>query len=417
MPEFRQTTLSNGLRVAAEIDSRGYSAAFGYFVRAGSRNETDQQSGLSHFLEHMMFKGTKTRSAADVNRELDELGGQGNAYTTEEQTAYYATVLPKFQNRLINLLTDMLSPTLSDEEFETERNVILEEIAKYEDQPPFGAFERSMEVHFGPRGLGRRVLGTAESIREMTAERMREYFLSMYRPDNLVLAATGNVDFDGLVEQLEKETQDWNDRQSSSVSVEDNDDPSTLPVGIQLDRQLSVPEINQSYLVRISDGPSESSQDRYAARVLASIIGDEGSSRMFWDLIDTGRAEVATIWPHEFTDCGAWFTYLVCSPNDLDANRLQIENIFNDVIQQGVTSEELNQTINKAAAGIIMQSERPSNRLFGLGSRWLTSGKYLSTDEQLDFIKETTIDDVVTAAKNYFEDCKMQEVVASNDQA
>lgn len=417
MPEFRQTTLSNGLRVAAEIDSRGYSAAFGYFVRAGSRNETDQQSGLSHFLEHMMFKGTKTRSAADVNRELDELGGQGNAYTTEEQTAYYATVLPKFQNRLINLLTDMLSPTLSDEEFETERNVILEEIAKYEDQPPFGAFERSMEVHFGPRGLGRRVLGTAESIREMTAERMREYFLSMYRPDNLVLAATGNVDFDGLVEQLEKETQDWNDRQSSSVSVEDNDDPSTLPVGIQLDRQLSVPEINQSYLVRISDGPSESSQDRYAARVLASIIGDEGSSRMFWDLIDTGRAEVATIWPHEFTDCGAWFTYLVCSPNDLDANRLQIENIFNDVIQQGVTSEELNQTINKAAAGIIMQSERPSNRLFGLGSRWLTSGKYLSTDEQLDFIKETTIDDVVTAAKNYFEDCKMQEVVASSDQA
>ena len=125
MPDFRETTLSNGLRIAAEIDTRGYSAAFGYFVRAGSRNETDAESGLSHFLEHMMFKGTERRSAADVNRELDELGGQGNAYTTEEQTVYYATVLPKFQDRLIDLLTDMLTPSLSEQEFETERKVIL----------------------------------------------------------------------------------------------------------------------------------------------------------------------------------------------------------------------------------------------------------------------------------------------------
>ena len=202
MPDFRETTLSNGLRIAAEIDTRGYSAAFGYFVRAGSRNETDAESGLSHFLEHMMFKGTERRSAADVNRELDELGGQGNAYTTEEQTVYYATVLPKFQDRLIDLLTDMLTPSLSEQEFETERKVILEEIAKYEDQPPFGAFERAMELHFGPRGLGRRVLGTTESIRSMTASTMRDYFLKMYRPDNLVLTASGNVDFDGLVSQV-----------------------------------------------------------------------------------------------------------------------------------------------------------------------------------------------------------------------
>ena len=151
MPEFRETTLSNGLRIAAEIDQRGYSAAFGYFVRAGSRDEVDRESGLSHYLEHMMFKGTRHRSAADVNRELDELGGQSNAYTSEEQTVYYATVLPKFQDRLIDLLTDMLSPILDENEFATERQVILEEIAKYEDQPPFGAFERAMETTWPTR--------------------------------------------------------------------------------------------------------------------------------------------------------------------------------------------------------------------------------------------------------------------------
>lgn len=415
MPVFRETTLSNGLRIAAEIDSRGYSAAFGYFVRAGSRNETDQQSGLSHFLEHMMFKGTARRSAADVNRELDELGGQGNAYTTEEQTVYYATVLPKFQDRLLDLLTDMLTPSLSTDEFETERKVILEEIAKYEDQPPFGAFERSMEIQFSPRGLGRRVLGTTESIQEMTAARMREYFLTMYRPENLVLAASGNIDFDAMVEQVETLTSDWSQRQATEIDPVSCDATNSLPPGISLEPQLTIPEISQSYLVRISSGPSEASEDRYAARVLASILGDEGGSRMFWDLIDTGRAEVATIWPHEFTDCGAWFTYLVCDPADVPSNRDQIDRILSDVVQNGVTQEELNQTLNKASAGIIMQSERPSNRLFGLGSRWLTKRQYLSTDERLEKIKRVTIGDVANAAKNYFQNTSHIEVVASGD--
>ena len=136
---------------------------------------------------------------------------------------------------------------------------------------------------------------------------------------------------------------------------------------------------------------------------------------MFWDLIDTGRAEVATIWPHEFTDCGAWFTYLVCDPADVPSNRDQIDRILSDVVQNGVTQEELNQTLNKASAGIIMQSERPSNRLFGLGSRWLTKRQYLSTDERLEKIKRVTIGDVANAAKNYFQNTSHIEVVASGD--
>ncbi len=416
MPEFRETTLPNGLRIAAEIDKRGYSAAFGYFVHAGSRNELDPQSGLSHFLEHMMFKGTGNRTAADVNRELDELGGQGNAYTSEEQTVYYATVLPKFQDRLIDLLSDMLSPALEEQEFETERQVILEEIAKYEDQPPFGAFERSMELHFGPRGLGRRVLGTAESIREMTASRMREYFNLRYRPENIVMAATGNVDFDALVDQLEKQTASWADR-PCTLGGSSKDDSATSPPGINLDAQLSMPGVNQAYLVRIGHGPSESSANRYASRLLASIIGDEGGSRMFWDLIDTGRAEVATVWPHEFTDCGAWFTYLVCDPADLPANRRQIDAIFTSIVKDGVTAEELSQTLNKASAGCIMQSERPSNRLFGIGSRWLTQNEYQSTDQRLESIKSVTLDDIASVAKTYFATGNHQEVIVtdSND--
>ena len=399
MPEFREATLPNGLRIAAEIDGRSYSAAVGYFIRAGSRDEVDFESGLSHFLEHMMFKGTELRSAADVNRELDELGGQSNAYTSEEQTVYYATVLPKFQDRIVDLLTDMLSPSLDESEFETERQVILEEIAKYEDQPPFGAFERAQEVHFGPRGLGRRVLGTDESIRAMTAKAMRDYFHRRYRPDNIVLAATGNVDFDGLIAEVDKRTAPWKERILPDGPK--SDDINCLPDGILLDRSIEIADASQAYLVRIAPGPSITSEDRYAARMLASILGDEGGSRLFWDLIDTGRAEVATVWPHEYTDCGAWFTYMVCAPEDVGSNRTLIDDVVRRTAESGIEADELAQAVNKATAGCIMQSERPSNRLFGLGSRWLTCGEYISTDDMLARLKSLDVDAVSKAAQQY----------------
>jgi len=412
MPEFREVTLSSGLRVAAEIDRRGYSAAFGYFVRSGSRNEVDSESGLSHFLEHMMFKGTDRRSAADVNRELDELGGQSNAYTSEEQTVCYATVLPKFQDRILDLLTDMLSPKLDADEFETERQVILEEIAKYEDQPPFGAFERAMEVHFGPRGLGRRVLGTPESIRAMTVTAMRDYFHRRYRPENIVLAASGNLDFDALVAQVEKQTVAWSARPSMETPTADK--PDSIPVGIALDHSIVIDDANQAYHVRIAPGAGMTSEDRYATRVLASILGDEGGSRLFWDLIDTGRAEVATVWPQEFTDVGAWFTYLVCAPEDSDQNRQRIDDLFRQIASKGVQSEEFAQAINKATAGCIMLSEQPSNRLFGLGSRWLTCNEYISTDETLSRLRELDSASVSQAAAKYLTEDPI-EIIASAD--
>jgi predicted Zn-dependent peptidase len=399
MPEFRNATLPTGLRVVAEIDSRSYSAAFGYFVRAGSRDEVDYESGLSHFLEHMMFKGTARRSAADVNRELDELGGQSNAFTTEEQTVYYATVLPKFQDRLLDLLTDMLDPVLDEQEFETERQVILEEIAKYEDQPPFGAFERSMEVHFGPRGLGRRVLGTAESIREMTVDSMRGYFHRRYRPENIVLAAAGNVDFDGLVAAVGDATAAWSSRPSDPAPLAD--DPNLLPPGIQLDCTLPIADANQAYSIAIGEGPPMNSDDRYAARVLASIMGDEGGSRLFWELIDTGRAEVATVWPQEFTDTGVWFTYTICAPEDMPVNQRFIDQILRGAAEKGVEQAELEQAINKATAGCIMQSERPGNRLFGIGTRWMMCGDYISIDETLDRLRRIEVEDVSAAAAKY----------------
>jgi len=399
MSEFRHVTLPNGLQVVADIDTRGYSAAIGCFVRAGAKDETDSQSGLSHFLEHMMFKGTAKRSAADVNRELDELGGNSNAYTSEEQTVYYAAVLPKYQRRMVDLLTDMLRPSLRADDFETEKQVILEEIAKYEDQPPFGAFERVMERCYGPRGLGRRVLGTTHSIENMRVETMRDYFYTRYRCENIVLAASGNVDFDDLVSQATDATASWNDVPVPPATPAD--DLEQLPEGIQTNPRIDIPDASQAYRVTLSDGPSMASRDRYAMRLLTSILGDDGGSRLFWDLVDTGRAEIATLWAQEFVETGGLFTYLVSGPDQMESNVRLMNEAIEIVAREGVDDDELKQVINKTVAGVIMASERPSQRLFSMGSRWLCCREHLALDELLDAYRGVTVDAIGRVAKEY----------------
>ena len=160
--EFLKHILPNGLEIVAERNPKAYSTALGFFVRAGSRDETDEVAGVSHFLEHMMFKGTPTRTADDVNREFDEMGASYNAFTSEEHTVYYAAVLPEYQVQASELLADILRPSLRLEDFEMEKQVILEEIRMYEDQPPFGADEKCRALYFGEHPLARSVLGTVE---------------------------------------------------------------------------------------------------------------------------------------------------------------------------------------------------------------------------------------------------------------
>ena len=393
---FEQTTLTNGLQVIAEINPAGYTASFGYFVRTGARDETDAIAGVSHFLEHMVFKGTQRRSAADVNRELDELGGQSNAYTSEEQTVYYATVLPKYQQRIVDLLTDIMRPTLRTDDFETEKKVIIEEIAKYDDQPPFGAFERAMELYFGQHGLGRRVLGTVDTVTALTPEQMRSYFQSRYNPGGMVFAAAGNVDFPQLVADLERLTAAWQPASPLPARERPQWSETALPREV-----LTAADSMQAYLVRMGAAPGANDPDRYAMRMLASILGDESGSRYFWELIDTGRAEMAVSWTQEFDDAGLMFHYLVCPPEDMEANVRLVDKIVERVHDEGVEAAELEQAINKATASLVLRSERPSNRMFTIGNSWLTRGRYEPLDEVLQRYRCVTCEDIQKVAETY----------------
>ena len=391
--EFLRHTLPNGLEIVAECNSLAYSTAVGFFVRAGARDETDENAGVSHFLEHMTFKGTPTRTADDVNREFDEIGASYNAFTSEEHTVYYAAVLPEYQVRAAELLADILRPSLRVEDFDMEKQVILEEIHMYEDQPPFGADEKCRSLYFTGHPLARSVLGTIESVSGLSVEAMRDYFSSRYSPENLVLAATGCVDFENLVATAERMCCRW-ERNGGQRQL-----ATTTPAcGFHvLHKEIAT----QQYAVQFSPGPGGHDQDRFAAKLLATVVGDDTGSRIYWDLIDTGFAEQASLGHYEYDDAGVYIAYLSCSPELAAGNLQRIYDLLAGLKQDAVTVTELSQAKNKVSSRIVLSSERPQGRLFVVGGDWIQRREYRSVRDDLDAVKDVTIDQIAGVIAKY----------------
>ncbi|NLX56737.1 MAG: insulinase family protein [Planctomycetaceae bacterium] len=383
---FRHHTLANGLEIIAECNPAAYSAAFAFFVQTGARDETDAPSGVSHFLEHMAFKGTPSRSAADVNRELDEMGAHSNAFTSEEQTVFYITVLPEYQSRAMDLLCDILRPSLRPDDFETEKQVILEEIAKYDDQPPFGAHEKSMALHFGTHPLAQSVLGTLDSVSALTPDQMRGYFAGRYVPNNMTLAAAGNVDFAELVALADQRCGAWQPApvQRATPRAAANRAARVFPNDIA----------TQQYVVQIANGPAAEDDSRFAARVLSTVVGGDGGSRFFWTLVDTGRAECAVMYSYEYQGTGIYLTILCGPPDQTAANLQAILDTLHTVQRDGITRDELAQAKNKICSQLVLNSELPTNRLFVLGNNWLQRHHYQSVREMIESYHAVTCDDV-----------------------
>lgn len=389
---FENVRLSNGLQIIAEVSPEAFSQSLGYFVKTGARDETPEMAGVSHFLEHMVFKGTDRRSAAVVNRELDELGAQSNAYTCEDQTVYYMSVLPEQQNHAVDLLTDLMRPALRDDDFETERQVILEEIAMYDDSPPYGAMERCMEEYFEDHPLSRRVLGTPHTVTSLDTDLMREYHQHRYAPDNLCLVAAGAVDFDALVQQAEKLTQGWKptgfERKRST------------PITKSKQLELQHPPAVQQYTFQLSPGLSRTDMRRHAYRLLATVLGDDSGSRTFWKLVDTGRAESAGMFAQEFDDCGLLGLYLTCSPEDTADNWQLLLSIISNQVEL-IRPRELEVAKNKICSSMILSAERPGNRLFTIGNAMTLRGVYEPLEQSIENYKRVNIDAVQEAWANY----------------
>ncbi len=383
---FHHTTLDNGLEVIAELNDDAHSIAAGFFVKAGSRDETPELAGVSHFLEHMTFKGTSNRDALAVNLDFDRVGAKHNAQTSEEDTFYHFTSLPEYLPKAFDVLADILRPTLREEDFETEKKVIIEEILMYLDNPMSVAYEAAKAAHFGKHPLGNSILGTVESITAMKADQMREYFASRYSPANIVLGFAGKGDWNQLVELATNHCRNWEGGRPSRLAE---------PVrGAHSFEAILREEDQQQTVVGVCDGPSLESDDRYIAHLLATILGDHTSSQLYWALIDPGYADGAELSYQDYNQAGGYYTFLSCNPEDAQANLARIAKVYRDVMKNGVTEEELTQAKNKVLARSVLRSERPMGRLGSLGFHWVYRRAYLPIEQELEAFSKVTVDEI-----------------------
>lgn len=382
---FRQHLAPNGLRIIAECDPDAHSAAAGFFVRTGARDEASQVMGVSHFLEHMMFKGTDTLSAEDLNRRFDEIGARNNAYTSSEMTCFYAHVIPEFLPDATELLARMMRPALRQDDFDREKCVILEEIAMYKDEPYWVLYENVMERHYRGHTLGHRVLGTEETIKALSRDQMREYFENRYSADNTVVSLAGKVDFDAAVRQIEALCADW---QPTRVG-RDNRRPQ-IGGG---EFEIRDSNVTRGYLLGMAAGPSIDDERRYAAVLLSQVLGASDNSRFHWALIETGLAEEAQAGYDPHDGAGDYLVFAAGDPSRLDeiwsVMQREIENLA-----RSVTQDDLERLRTKLATAVTIGGERPADRMQRIGRLWTYLARHTTLEEELDRINRVTLDEV-----------------------
>ncbi len=388
---FHRHTLSNGLQIIGESSPSARSAALGFFVRTGSRDETVEECGVTHFLEHMVFKGTPRRTAFDVNRDFDAIGADYNAFTSEETTVFHAAVLPEYLPQAVDLLADIMRPSLRQEDFDMEKQVIIEEIGMYEDQPMWSAYDRAKRLHFADHNLGNSILGTPQSITDLTRDQMHAYFQRRYVAPNLLVAVAGNIDWPAFVALVEKQCGQWESGPIGRNGLVETNGSCRFEL-------LTKEKVAQEHVILISSGPPADSPLRHAADLLGMAVGDDSGSRLYWALVDPGLADSADCSFHEYEGTGAFYTSFSCQPEQSEEDLELVLDVLKDVQDNGISEEELNQARNKVLSRVVRGSERPKGRMMALGMNWIYQHGYRSVDDDLrayETVTLETIDDVL----------------------
>ncbi len=389
---FSDTTLDNGLRIVAEHADSAVTAAIGFFVKTGSRDEPTPLMGMSHFLEHMVFKGTSSMSAEEVDLAFDSIGAEHNAFTSGEMTAYWGAGLPEVLGELQDTLAEILKPSLRQEDFDSEKKVILEEIAMYDDQPFWVLYENAMQHYYGDHTLGHRVLGTNQTVQDMQRDSLMEYFTQRYGADNIIVALAGKLDFESMVDRIDAHCGTW-ERTGATRDYK------------QFDRhggefKQSIEELQQHYLMMVMPSPSFQDERKYAAAALGSILGGGDGSRLHWSLVDAGLAEAASASADASDKYGEQLAWAVCDKENADQVAEIMRNEMEGVVAS-LTDVDLDRVVAKAGTGAAIGAERPSGRMQRLGSMVITCSEYISLEEELKHIESLTVKKLAEVAEAF----------------
>ena len=378
----RRTVLPGGLRVITESLPAVRSVALGIWVGVGSRDEDVRHAGATHYLEHLLFKGTKRRTALEISAEMDAVGGEMNAFTTKEYTCYYARVLDADLPLAADVLSDMVTNSLiTPQDVDAERNVVLEEIAMNEDDPTDTVHEAFAAHLFGDTPLGRPVLGTVESINTITRDQIDEHYRAKYGPERLVVAAAGSLDHDDLVEQV---------RQSFGPVLQGEAEPAPPRLSGEYAQpgrgpgsglRLISRGIEQANLVLGCEGLSRNDGRRYALGVLNAALGGGMSSRLFQEIREKrGLAYSVYSFASQHADTGMWGIYVGCLPSKADDVLSICTSEVEKLVSGGLTDAELERGKGQMRGSIVLGLEDPSSRMSRRASpSWSTRGWSRST--------------------------------------
>jgi predicted Zn-dependent peptidase len=389
-----RTVLPGGLRVITESLPTVRSAALGIWAGVGSRDEDRPHAGATHYLEHLLFKGTSRRSALEISAGMDAVGGELNAFTAKEYTCYYARVLDTDLPLAIDVLSDMVNNSLvSPKDVDAERGVILEEIAMNEDDPSDLVHEAFTAQLFGDTPLGRPILGTVDSINGISRDQIFEHYQARYTPDNLVVAAAGNLEHEQVVELVRQAFAPvlGGDRAPAPPRLTGTAGNDARGTGVCL---VSRP-IEQANLVLGTPGLARSDERRFALGVLNSALGGGMSSRLFQEVREKrGLAYSVYSFSSQHADSGMWGIYAGCLPAKADDVLAICREEIAKVIADGLTDEELDRGKGQLRGSIVLGLEDPSSRMSRLGKAELVHPSLEPVEDILASIEAVTTTDV-----------------------
>lgn len=393
---IKKFKLRNDIEVIVEKLEHVKSVSVGYWVRVGSMNETEKNNGVSHFIEHMLFKGTEHLTAKEIATTMDNIGGQLNAFTSKECTCYYAKVMDTHVDIAFNVLSDMIqNPLFEERDIERERGVVIEEINMYEDSPEDLAHDELAKVMYQNNPLGYPILGTIETLTAMDRECIVSYYNQYYTPQNLVISVVGNVDYDQVIEMLNDRLGDWEAKHSDfnqKVTEE-------LTTGVV----KRTKDIEQFHMCLGFKGYGRNDQRQYSLLVLNNILGGSMSSRLFQKI----REEMGLVYsiysyPTNYFDTGVFTIYAGMNSNEVETVMALIKDELELLKTESVSDEEFLTAKEQLKGNYILGLESTSSRMINYGRSYLLEGSIKTQEEILEKIDKISKKDIENIIEDIF---------------
>ena len=397
----RRTVLPSGLRIVTEEVPSVRSAAIGIWVNVGSRDETPAVAGASHFLEHLLFKGTTRRNALEISATIEAVGGEMNAFTSKEYTCFYARVIDTDLPMAIDVVSDLITSSIvSALDVDAERKVVLEEIAMRDDDPSDLVHDLYAETYYGDTQLGRPILGTIKSISDMTRSSVFNYYKKKYLPQDLVVAVAGNIKHKRVVAMVEEALSRDNFLDvKGSPQIRPNTPVKTKPmqsVG------LMTRKTEQAHMFYGMEGVARSDERRFAMGVLASALGGGMSSRLFQEIREKrGLAYSVYAYAQQFAGSGQIGFYAGCNPTKAIEVIEIIREVLADVAENGMSHEEIERAKGAVRGSLVLRQEDSGSRMSRIGKNEIVYGQVMGFDEILKAISRVNPTDVREIANEF----------------